>query len=102
MVMAKFKKKNLPAAPTTDDGSLDVIDQDENQQNEQNSISPVEEVHAQKINARAKTGRTIPFSTKVSAEFRSNLKLSAFKSDKKMVVVMEEALNLYMKKHKIT
>jgi len=51
--------------------------------------------------ARAKTGRTEPFSTRVSKEFESNFKQVAFTMNLKKVDLLEESLKAYKEKHNL-
>lgn len=49
--------------------------------------------------ARAKTGRTEPFSTRVSKEFETDFKQVAFQMNLKKVDLLEESLKAYKEKH---
>lgn len=47
--------------------------------------------------ARNKTGRTVPFGTKVSAEFLADFKRTAFEDGLKLVDLLEQSLEAYKK-----
>lgn len=51
--------------------------------------------------ARGKTGRTEPFSTRVSKEFAKDFKQVAFDMELKKVDLLEESLKAYKEKHQI-
>ena len=51
---------------------------------------------------RAKTGRTEPFSTRVSKGFESDFKQVAFTMNLKKVDLLEESLKAYKEKHGLT
>jgi hypothetical protein len=52
--------------------------------------------------SRGKTGRTVPFSTKVSSDFDRNFRRIAFENDLKKCELLEECLELYIKFHNIS
>lgn len=47
--------------------------------------------------SRGKTGRTVPFSTRVSADFDKNFRRIAFENGLKKCELLEQCLDLYIK-----
>jgi hypothetical protein len=87
---AKFKTI-LPAPPTEDDGEIDNALETEEQETEELPKK-----------ARAKTGRTKPFSTKVTPEYQDKMRWAIFKTKLKKVEILEESMELFLAHKGIT
>jgi len=77
------KKKRLGAPPPLEDVSTTLVSP------EHAPTSPAER------KARAKTGRTVPFGTKVTSEFDERFREVAFHAKLKHSELLEEMLTLY-------
>ena len=86
--MAKFGKKpsRLGVPPKVEEASTTL---------EAPEHAPVEEGKV----SRKKTGRTVPFGTKVTAEFDEAFRTLAFKKKLKHAEMLEEMLELYQKEN---
>ncbi len=93
----KDKKKNRFGSPIASIESSTILEAPEHA-----PINPEkEEEGAHKKKARGKTGRTIPFSTRVSKEFDQDFRQVAFTMGLKKVDLLEECLKIYKKENKL-
>ncbi|GEM_PF-1090419 len=75
----------------------DLPAQDESNNLEAPEVAPVEEVGVKK--ARGKTGRTVQFATKVTAEFDKKFRTVAFNEGLKHTELLEKCFEAYCEKH---
>ena len=93
----KDKKKNRFGSPISSKESSTILTSPEHA-----PVNPKEEVReVKKKKARGKTGRTTPFSTRVSEEFDKDFRQVAFTMELKKVDLLEKALQAYKKANKM-
>ena len=93
----KDKKKNRFGSPISSKESSTILNAPEHA-----PVNPKEEGReVKKKKARGKTGRTTPFSTRVSEEFDKDFRKVAFTMGLKKVDLLEECLKSYKKVNKI-
>ena len=91
-VKGRVSKKNRFGSPIAESEASTTLEAPEH--------APINPEIVQK-KARGKTGRTEPFSTRVSKEFNQDFKQVAFDMELKKVDLLEEALEAYKEKHNL-
>lgn len=90
-VKKKTSKKNRFGSPIPKNEASTILEAPEH--------APVDPETKVAKKSRGKTGRTEPFSTRVSKEFESDFRQVAFDMKLKKVDLLEEALEAYKEKH---